>query len=185
MSLMPLSLCKKLKLLDLKPTNTLILLAYCSVGQFVGILEDMPVRVGKFVVQCDFIVMDLDANSQVPLILGRSFLATAGAVIDVQTDTLSFQLCEDMMDFSFPCPAPPSTPVLPSPSEAPIHSSPFDAVLGIEIFDGNGGPHAPLRGSYTFFAAVLSRFATTVACTGEVDDPTSHFYNSPRSPSTW
>ena len=82
-SLMPLSLCKKLKMLDLKPTTTPIQLVDCSVRQSVGILEDVPVWVGNFVVPCDFIIMDMDVNSQVPLILGRLFLATAGAVIDV------------------------------------------------------------------------------------------------------
>jgi len=58
-SIMSLSLCKKLKLLNLKPTTTLIQLANFIVGRPVGILEDVPVQVGKFVIPYDFIVMDM------------------------------------------------------------------------------------------------------------------------------
>jgi len=49
-NLMPLSLCKKLKLLDLMPTAAFIQLADCSTRQPVGILEDILVQVGKFAI---------------------------------------------------------------------------------------------------------------------------------------
>ena len=87
---MPLSLCKKIKLLDLKPTTMLIQLADCSTRQPAGILEDVLVQVGRCIILCDFIIMDMDGDFQAPLILGRLFLATAGVVIDVQVGTLSF-----------------------------------------------------------------------------------------------
>ena len=48
-----------------------------------GILEDILVEVGQFVIACDFIVMDIDDNPEVPIILERSFLATIRMVIDV------------------------------------------------------------------------------------------------------
>ena len=82
-SLLSLSLCKKLQLLDLKPTTTLVQLADYSITQHAGILEDLPVHVGKFIIPWDFFVMDMDKNSQVPLFLGRPFLTTAGALINV------------------------------------------------------------------------------------------------------
>jgi len=49
----------------------------------VGILEDVPVQVGKFIISYDFIFSDMDENFQTHLILGRPFLTTAGVVIDV------------------------------------------------------------------------------------------------------
>ena len=55
-----------------------IQLADCSIRQPVGILEDVPVQVGMFLVLCDFVVLDMDEDFPTPLILGRLFLATAG-----------------------------------------------------------------------------------------------------------
>ncbi|OIT19495.1 hypothetical protein A4A49_65799, partial [Nicotiana attenuata] len=46
------------------------------------IVEDMLVRVGKFVFPVDFIVVNMEENKEVPLILGRSFLATGRAILD-------------------------------------------------------------------------------------------------------
>ena len=80
---MPLSLCQKLQLRDLTPTSMMIQLADCSIRQPVGILEDVPIQVGKFLIPCNFIVLDMAEDFPAPLILGRPFLATAGAVIDV------------------------------------------------------------------------------------------------------
>ena len=89
---MSLSLYKKLKLLDLKPTTLIIRLADRTLRRPAGILDDAPIRVGKFIILCDFIIMDMDDNSRAPIILGRPFLATAGAVIYRQARTMSFQL---------------------------------------------------------------------------------------------
>jgi len=61
-SLMPLSLYRRLELLELTPTTTLIQLADRSTRQPVGILEDVPVKVGEFVIPCDFFVVDMDES---------------------------------------------------------------------------------------------------------------------------
>ena len=53
-----------------------------------GVLENALVQVAMFVIPCDFIIMDIDKNSQVPLILRRPFMAIAGAVINVQAGTI-------------------------------------------------------------------------------------------------
>jgi len=49
----------------------------------IGILDDVSVQVGKVVIPCKFIVIDTDKTSQVTIILGRPFLATAGLLIDI------------------------------------------------------------------------------------------------------
>ena len=61
-SLIPLSVYRRLELLELTPTATLIQLADCSTRQPVGILEDVPVKVGEFVIPCDFFVVDMDES---------------------------------------------------------------------------------------------------------------------------
>ena len=70
---MPLALYRNLKLLDLTPTAISIQLAYCSTRQPVGILEDVLVRVGEFIISCDFIVVDMNESSHVLIILGDRF----------------------------------------------------------------------------------------------------------------
>nr|XP_009593493.1 uncharacterized protein LOC104090146 [Nicotiana tomentosiformis] len=48
-----------------------------------GIIEDILVRVDKFVFPIDFIVVDMEVNKEVPLILGRPFLCTGRAILDI------------------------------------------------------------------------------------------------------
>ena len=55
-----------------------------SCVQPTGIIEDVPVQVGKFFVPNDFVVMDIEADVLVPIILGQPFLATAEARNDVK-----------------------------------------------------------------------------------------------------
>nr|GFD11499.1 reverse transcriptase domain-containing protein [Tanacetum cinerariifolium] len=55
---------------------------HCSVV----LLKKLPEKLGdagKFLIPCDFPVVDFDADPRLPLILGRSFLKTRKALIDV------------------------------------------------------------------------------------------------------
>ena len=49
-----------------------------------GILEDVLIKVGKFVFPVDFVIINIEEDKQVPLLLGRPFLATGVALIDVK-----------------------------------------------------------------------------------------------------
>jgi hypothetical protein len=49
----------------------------------VGIVEDIPVRMRNSFVPVDFVVLEMDVCRQITLILGRPFLSTTGAMIDV------------------------------------------------------------------------------------------------------
>ncbi|GKC64224.1 reverse transcriptase domain-containing protein, partial [Tanacetum coccineum] len=82
-NLMPLSIWKKLSLPELTPTRMTLELADRSITCPKGVAEDVFVKVGKFYFPTDFVVVDFDADPQVPLILGRSFLRTVRALIDV------------------------------------------------------------------------------------------------------
>ena len=48
-----------------------------------GILEDVLIKVGKFIFLMDFVVIDVEEDKQVPLLLSRLFLATGAALIDI------------------------------------------------------------------------------------------------------
>nr|GEY89963.1 reverse transcriptase domain-containing protein [Tanacetum cinerariifolium] len=82
-NLMPLSIWKKLRLSTLNDTKMVLELADRTISKPTGVAENVFVKVGKFYFPADFVVLDFIADPQVPLILGRPFLGTAHALIDV------------------------------------------------------------------------------------------------------
>ncbi|XP_048623787.1 uncharacterized protein LOC111203252 [Brassica napus] len=58
----------------------------------VGILEDLPLMVGNFEIPTDFVVLEMGEEAQDPLILGRPFLATEGAIVNVRQRKIDLHL---------------------------------------------------------------------------------------------
>ncbi|XP_021840951.1 uncharacterized protein [Spinacia oleracea] len=98
-SLMPYSVFAKLEVGDLVPTNITLQLAEHSVKYPIGKVEDVPLRVGRFFIPVDFVVLDIDEDVHVPIILGRPFLATAGAIIDVKQGKITLKVGKDSLFF--------------------------------------------------------------------------------------
>nr|GEX05627.1 reverse transcriptase domain-containing protein [Tanacetum cinerariifolium] len=82
-NLMPLSIWKKLKLPTLNDTKMVLELINRTISKPTGVAENVFVKVGKFYFPADFVVLDFIADPRIPLILGRPFLSTAHALIDV------------------------------------------------------------------------------------------------------
>nr|GFA34223.1 reverse transcriptase domain-containing protein [Tanacetum cinerariifolium] len=82
-NLMPLSIWKKLKLPTLNDTKMVLELADRTISKPTSVADNVFVKVGKFYFLVDFVVLDFVADPRVPLILGRPFLSTAHALIDV------------------------------------------------------------------------------------------------------
>ncbi|CAN6691669.1 unnamed protein product [Malus baccata var. baccata] len=83
-NLMPYFVFQKLGEGELKPTSVSLQLADRSVTYPLGILEDVIIKVDKLYLPADFIVLDMEEDKEVPLILGRPFIATARTLIDVE-----------------------------------------------------------------------------------------------------
>ncbi|GJX19808.1 reverse transcriptase domain-containing protein [Tanacetum coccineum] len=83
-NLMPYSLYVKLSLKTLKPTRISVRLADRSFQYPIRIAENMLVEVGKFTFPADFVILEMEEDSKVPLIVGQPFLHTADAVIQVK-----------------------------------------------------------------------------------------------------
>ncbi|KAK2457130.1 hypothetical protein QL285_004433 [Trifolium repens] len=98
-SLMPLSLCKRLGLGELKPTKISLQLADRSIKYPVGILENVPVRIGHLFIPTDFVIMDIKEDVDIPILLGRPFLATSGAIIDVKRGNITFEVGDEKIKF--------------------------------------------------------------------------------------
>ncbi|GKC35702.1 reverse transcriptase domain-containing protein [Tanacetum coccineum] len=90
-NLMPLSIWKKLSLPELTPTTMTLELADRSITY--------P-KVGKFHFPTDFVVVDFEAYPRVPLILGRSFLRTGRALIDVYGEEITLRVDNEAVTFN-------------------------------------------------------------------------------------
>nr|GFA73960.1 reverse transcriptase domain-containing protein [Tanacetum cinerariifolium] len=99
-NLIPYSVWKRLSLSDLTPTCITLELADRSITSLVGIAEDVYVKVGSFHFLADFVVVDFDADPRVPLILGRSFLKTGKALIDVFEGSLTLRVGKEAITFN-------------------------------------------------------------------------------------
>nr|GEX92798.1 reverse transcriptase domain-containing protein [Tanacetum cinerariifolium] len=87
-NLMPLSVWKQLGLPDLIPTRMTLELANRTICTPDEIARDVFVSVGKFTFPADFVVVDYESDPRVPLMLGRPFLRTARALIDVHGEEM-------------------------------------------------------------------------------------------------
>ncbi|GJU44778.1 reverse transcriptase domain-containing protein [Tanacetum coccineum] len=91
-NLLPHSIYKQLGLGALKPTRMTLELGNCSITHSMGIAEDVVVRVDGFTFLTDFVMVNFEPNPRVPIILGRPFLRTAKALIDLYEETLTLQV---------------------------------------------------------------------------------------------
>ncbi|XP_062080828.1 uncharacterized protein LOC133785625 [Humulus lupulus] len=97
-NLMLLSVFRRLKLGEARPTTVTLQLADISIAHPRGIIEDVLVKVDKFIFPADFIVLDMEEDANAPIILGRPFLATGRALIDVQKGELRVDVVNDCQD---------------------------------------------------------------------------------------
>nr|GEX96126.1 hypothetical protein [Tanacetum cinerariifolium] len=99
-NLMPLSVWNKLSLPELTPTLLTLELANRLISRPISIAEDVYVKVGKFHFPVNFIVVDFDADPQVPLILRRSFLKIERALIDIFEGELTLRVGREAITFN-------------------------------------------------------------------------------------
>ncbi|KAL5563874.1 hypothetical protein UlMin_033621 [Ulmus minor] len=99
-NLMPMSIFKKLGIGEARPTTVSLQLADRSIAHPEGKIEDVLVKVDKFIFPVDFIVLDYDADLEVPIILGRPFLATGRTLIDVQNGELTMRVQDEHITFN-------------------------------------------------------------------------------------
>nr|GEY44212.1 reverse transcriptase domain-containing protein [Tanacetum cinerariifolium] len=91
-NLMQLSVWEGLSLPKLTSTCMTLELADRSVSKPIGVTKDVSVKVGVFHFPADFLVVDFKPDPRVPLILGRCFLKTGRALIDVHKGELTLHI---------------------------------------------------------------------------------------------
>ena len=100
LNLMLLFVFKRLNLGELTPIAMNLQMAYRTMAQPEGILEDVLIKVGKFIFPLDFVVIDIEEDKKVPLLLGRPFLATRAALIDVKNGEFTLKVGHEEVHFN-------------------------------------------------------------------------------------
>ncbi|XP_038889447.1 uncharacterized protein LOC120079354 [Benincasa hispida] len=98
-NLMPLSVFKKLRIGEAQPTSVTLQLADRTIKYSEGKIEDVLVKVDNLIFPTDFIILDYQVDREVPIILGRPFLATGKVLIDVHKGELT--MCVDNEEVKF------------------------------------------------------------------------------------
>nr|GFB98297.1 reverse transcriptase domain-containing protein [Tanacetum cinerariifolium] len=99
-NLMPLSVWKGLSLPELTSTCMTLKLTDRTESKPVGIAKDVKVKVGMFHFPADFMVVDFEPDPRVPLILGRCFLKTSRALIDVHKGELTLRIGNEAITYN-------------------------------------------------------------------------------------
>ena len=66
----------------------------------VRILHDVLIKVESFIFPTDFVILDCEANFEVPIILGRPFLAMGRALVDMEKGQMKFRLNNEEVTFN-------------------------------------------------------------------------------------
>ncbi|XP_012829654.1 PREDICTED: uncharacterized protein LOC105950833 [Erythranthe guttata] len=99
-NLMPFSTYKSLGLGEIEPTAITFQLADRSLVYPKGVLEDVLVKVDEFILPADFVILDMDEDREIPIILGRPFLATSRTVIDCASGDLTMTVHDQTIKFN-------------------------------------------------------------------------------------
>ncbi|XP_073137428.1 uncharacterized protein [Henckelia pumila] len=91
---------KALGLGEVNPTTITLQLADRSLTYPRGVVEDVLVKVDKFIFSAEFVVLDMEEDQNVPIILGRPFLATGRALIDVHKGELTLRVGSEAATFN-------------------------------------------------------------------------------------
>jgi hypothetical protein len=84
---------------ELKPTELVLTLADRFTINLVGFVEDVPVKIEGIYIPTDFVVVDIEEDDDVPIIIGRPFLATTGALVAIKNGRIVFQVSNKMVGF--------------------------------------------------------------------------------------
>ncbi|XP_070035335.1 uncharacterized protein [Nicotiana tomentosiformis] len=99
-NLMPYSVFNTLGIGQPRPTYMRLQIEDHTMKRLLGILDDVLVRVDKLILPADFVILDCEVDYEVLIILGRPFLATGKALVDMEADELTFWVGDKKMVFN-------------------------------------------------------------------------------------
>ncbi|XP_070054323.1 uncharacterized protein [Nicotiana tomentosiformis] len=91
-NLIPYPVFKTLGIGQPRPTSMRLKMADRTMKRPLGIIDDVLIRIDKFILPVDFVILDGEVDYEVPIILGRPFLATGKTLVDVEARELTFRV---------------------------------------------------------------------------------------------
>ncbi|XP_050878530.1 uncharacterized protein LOC127082338 [Lathyrus oleraceus] len=148
-SLMPLSIYKKLGIGVVQDTRMTLQFIDHSVKKSYGIVEDVLVKIDRFVFPVDFVILEMSEDEDIPLILGRPFLETRRCLINIEEGTMTLKVYDEELKIdvrntmrykgdictSHTIEVLDQVMTYDSPLNTP--QSPLERVLSLSIFDSN------------------------------------------------
>ncbi|XP_070021329.1 uncharacterized protein [Nicotiana sylvestris] len=98
-NLMPYTVFKTLGIGKPRTTYMILQMADRTMKRLLGVIDDVLVHVDKFILPADFVILDCEVGYEVPIILGRPFLAPGKALVDVEAGELTFQVGDEKVVF--------------------------------------------------------------------------------------
>ncbi|XP_060210267.1 uncharacterized protein LOC132637147 [Lycium barbarum] len=98
-NLMPLAIYKQDGLGTPRPTSMRLQMADRTIKRPVGVVDDILVRVGEFLLPADFVILDCAVDKEVPIILGRPFIATGRALMDSKKNEIKVRVNNEEVTF--------------------------------------------------------------------------------------
>ncbi|XP_006603391.1 uncharacterized protein LOC114397124 [Glycine soja] len=98
-NLMPLSMCRRIGDLKIDPTRMALQLADHSITRPYRVAEDVLVKVRHFTFLVDFVIMDIEEDTEIPLILSRPFMLIANCVVDMGNRNLELSVDNQKVTF--------------------------------------------------------------------------------------
>ncbi|XP_070034598.1 uncharacterized protein [Nicotiana tomentosiformis] len=98
-NLMPYSVFKSLGIGKPRPTSMRLQMANRTMKRLLGVIENVLVRVDKFILPANFMILDCEVDYEVPIIFGRPFLATGKALVDVEAGEPTFRVGDEKAVF--------------------------------------------------------------------------------------
>nr|XP_009804736.1 PREDICTED: uncharacterized protein LOC104249911 [Nicotiana sylvestris] len=98
-NLMPYSVFKTMRIGQQRPTFMRLQMADRTIKRPLRIIDNVLVRVDKFILLADFVILDCKVDYEVPIILGRPFLTTGKVLVDVEAGELTFRVGDKKVVF--------------------------------------------------------------------------------------
>ncbi|XP_059310152.1 uncharacterized protein LOC132061331 [Lycium ferocissimum] len=98
-NLMPLAIFKQSRLEMPRPTSMRLQMVDRFIKKLIGVVDDVLVQVDNFMLPSDFFILDCAIDKDIPIILGRPFLATARALMDSEKNEMKFRVNDEEVTF--------------------------------------------------------------------------------------
>ncbi|GKF94621.1 zinc knuckle CX2CX4HX4C containing protein, partial [Tanacetum coccineum] len=98
-NVMPLSMYKSLGIRKLEPINMVIEMADNTKCTPKGIVENLLIKIDKFIFPVDFVILDMVEDLRMPINLGRPLLATAHTKVDIFRKSISLEAGDEKVIF--------------------------------------------------------------------------------------